>query len=105
MTLIAQVTSYPYGISSPDPVNLLQDAGFEVRLSPYERKHTSAETGELLGDVDVLVAGTEPLPAEILARGLPRLKHVARVGVGLDGLDEALVSVIAHGPNSGCCAR
>lgn len=89
MSLIAQVTSYPYGISSPDPVRLLEAAGFTVRLSPHQRKHTSAETAALLGDVDVLVAGTEPLPAAILQAGLPRLKHVARVGVGLDGLDVA----------------
>lgn len=87
MSLVAQVTSYPYGISSPDPVRLLESAGFTVRLSPHRRKHSPAETGDLLGDVDVLVAGTEPLPASTLACGLPRLKHVARVGVGLDGLD------------------
>jgi len=87
MTLVAQVTSYPFGISSPDPVDLLRAAGFTVRLSPHARKHTPAETASLLGDVDVLLAGTEPLPAEVLARGLPRLKHVARVGVGLDGFD------------------
>ena len=87
MTYIAQVTSYPYGISTPEPVDLLKDNGFEVRLSPHERKHTSAETAALLGDVDVLIAGTEPLSAEVLQQGLPRLKHVARVGVGLDGLD------------------
>jgi D-3-phosphoglycerate dehydrogenase / 2-oxoglutarate reductase len=87
MSIVAQVTSYPYGISSPDPVRLLEAAGLTVRLSPHERKHTPAETAALLGDVDVLIAGTEPLPAEVLAKGLPRLKHVARVGVGLDGLD------------------
>ncbi len=84
---IAQVTSYPYGIATSEPVDLLRQAGFEVRLSPHERKHTPAETAALLGDVDVLIAGTEPLPAEVLAQGLPRLQHVARVGVGLDGLD------------------
>jgi len=89
MPLIAQVTSYPFGISSPDPVDMLIAAGFTVRLSPHRRKHTPAETAALLGDVDVLVAGTEPLPATVLAAGLPRLKHVARVGVGLDGLDVA----------------
>lgn len=89
MPLIAQVTSYPFGISSPDPVDMLTAAGFTVRLSPHRRKHTPAETAALLGDVDVLVAGTEPLPASVLAAGLPRLKHVARVGVGLDGLDVA----------------
>ncbi len=87
MTYIAQVTSYPYGISSQDPLNLLKSNGIEYRLSPHERKHTSQETADLLGDVDVLIAGTEPLPADVIARGLPRLKHIARVGVGLDGLD------------------
>jgi D-3-phosphoglycerate dehydrogenase len=87
MSLIAQVTSYPYGISSPDPVNLLKAAGMTVRLSPHQRKHTPEETAALLGDVDVLVAGTEPLPSWVIERGLPRLKHVARAGVGLDGFD------------------
>jgi D-3-phosphoglycerate dehydrogenase len=84
---VAQLSSYPYGISSQDPVRLLEAAGFVVRLSPHKRKHTIAENIALLGDVDVLLAGTEPLPAEVLRAGLPRLKHVARVGVGLDGLD------------------
>jgi len=84
---VAQVTTYPFGVSSPDPIAILEDAGFEVRLSPHGRKHVPAETAALLGDVDVLVAGTEPLPADVIAEGLPRLRHVARVGVGLDGLD------------------
>jgi D-3-phosphoglycerate dehydrogenase len=95
MTLIAQCSSYPYGISSRDPLDLLERAGFQVRLSPHRRKHTPEETAALLGDVDVLLAGTEPLPAAVIARGLPRLKHVARVGVGLDGLDVAFC--IANG--------
>ncbi len=89
MSLVTQVSSFPYGISSKDPLALLSRHGFQVRLSPHRRKHTPAETAELLGDVDTLLAGTEPLPAEVLARGLPRLRHVARVGVGLDGLDVA----------------
>jgi D-3-phosphoglycerate dehydrogenase len=84
---VAVVSSYPYGISSPDPLRLLESAGFEVRLSPHRRKHTPEETAALLGAADVLLAGTEPLPAAVIAAGLPRLKHVARVGVGLDGLD------------------
>jgi D-3-phosphoglycerate dehydrogenase / 2-oxoglutarate reductase len=86
---VAQVTSYPYGISSRQPLDVLAAAGFEIRLSPHRRKHTPAETAALLqaGDVDVLLAGTEALPAEVIASGGARLRHVARVGVGLDGLD------------------
>lgn len=87
MEYIAQVTSFPYGISSDEPLKLLKQHGINYRLSPHERKHTPAETAALLGDVDVLIAGTEPLSAAVLSKGLPRLKHVARVGVGLDGLD------------------
>jgi D-3-phosphoglycerate dehydrogenase len=68
-------------------VDLLERNGFAVRLSPHARKHTPQETADLLGDVEVLLAGTEPLPGWALKAGLPRLKHVARVGVGLDGLD------------------
>jgi len=95
MPLVAQVTSYPFGISSRDPVDLLERAGFTVRLSPYRRKHTPSETAALLGDVDVLVAGTEPLPAATVLAGLPRLTHIARVGVGLDGF--AIESCVEHG--------
>ena len=87
MTITAQVTSYPFGISSSDPLDLLRDAGIDYRLSPYERKHRGNETAELLGDVDILLAATEHLSGEMIAHGLPRLKHIARVGVGLDGLD------------------
>jgi D-3-phosphoglycerate dehydrogenase len=89
MALITQSSSYPYGLSSSAPLEVLARGGFTVRLSPHRRKHTPVETAALLGDVDVLLAGTEPLPAATLAAGLPRLKHVARVGVGLDGLDVA----------------
>lgn len=85
--LTAQVTTYPYGISSQDPLDLLAQANIDVRLSPHGRKHTSSETAALLGDVDVLIAGTEPLTAEVLSKGLPRLKLVSKVGVGLDGVD------------------
>lgn len=89
MSLVAQVSSYPYGISSRDPLVALESAGITVRLSPHRRKHTPEETAALLGDVDVLLAGTEPLPGWVIERGLPRLRHIARVGVGLDGLDVA----------------
>ena len=87
MSMVAQASSFPFGISSRDPLDLLSRGGFDIRLSPHRRKHTPQETADLLGDVDVLLAGTEPLPGAVLAKGLPRLKHVARVGVGLDGLD------------------
>ncbi|MCS6971201.1 MAG: phosphoglycerate dehydrogenase [Planctomycetota bacterium] len=90
MGRVALVTSYPYGVGDPAPLRLLESAGFAVRLSPYQRKHTSAETAALLAEgADVLLAGTEPLPEATIAAGGARLAHIARVGVGLDGLDLA----------------
>lgn len=87
MALVAQMSSYPYGISSQDPLKLLESAGIAYRLSPHRRKHTPDETLALIQDVDVLLAGTEPIPARVIEGAGPRLKHIARVGVGLDGLD------------------
>lgn len=96
MARIALVSSYPFGVSDPAPLRILEAAGFTVRLSPHRRKHTSAETAALLAEgADVLLAGTEPLPAWAIAAGLPRLAHIARVGVGLDGLD--LAACMRHG--------
>ncbi len=83
----AQVSSFPYGLSTRDPLDVLDRGGITYQLSPHRRKHSPAETAALLGDVEILLAGTEPLPAEVIAAGLPKLKHIARVGVGLDGLD------------------
>ena len=50
------------------PSTCWRKLAFEVRLSPHGRKHTAAETAALLGDVDVLIAGTEPLTAEVLSK-------------------------------------
>jgi D-3-phosphoglycerate dehydrogenase len=84
---VAQVSSFPYGLSSRDPLDLLEQGGFAVRLSPHRRKHTPQETAAQLADAEVLLAGTEPLPAWVIDAAGPRLRHIARVGVGLDGLD------------------
>lgn len=84
---VAQITTYPFGIHDRRPIELLEANGFTVRPSPHGRKHTSTETAALLGDIDVLIAGTEALTADLIAQGLPRLRHIAKVGVGLDGVD------------------
>ncbi|HVW48292.1 MAG TPA: hydroxyacid dehydrogenase [Solirubrobacterales bacterium] len=56
----------------------------EVRLGP-----SAAELAELIGDVDVLVlrSGVR-VPAELIERA-PRLRLIARAGVGVDNIDVA----------------
>ena len=40
----------------------------------------------MVGDVDVLIAGTEPITAAVMDRA-PRLRLISRVGIGLDSVD------------------
>lgn len=68
------------------PLKLLQDAGIVSQVNPYGRKLTEEECLKLLGDVDGLIAGTEPLTANVI-KSAKKLKVISRVGVGLDNVD------------------
>jgi D-3-phosphoglycerate dehydrogenase / 2-oxoglutarate reductase len=73
-------------------VEMLQAAGFRVDY-PEDRTFTRglcgpAETIRVLRDADALIAGAEFLTAEVLAE-LPKLRVIARAGVGYDRVDVA----------------
>ncbi len=52
-------------------------------------RNWSSETAKgPMADADALIAGVEPVPADILAAA-PRLRVVSRIGVGVDSVDEA----------------
>jgi len=68
------------------PLRLLQRVGATVLPNPFGRRLTAQEAVTHLSDVDGLIAGLEPLTREVLASA-PRLKAVARVGIGMDNLD------------------
>lgn len=73
-------------------VELLESAGFQVAY-PEDATFTrglcgQAETIRVLRDADALIAGAEFLTAEVLAE-LPKLRVIARAGVGYDRVDVA----------------
>ncbi len=73
-------------------VEMLEAAGFRVDY-PEDSTFTrglcgSAETIRVLREADALIAGAEFLTAEVLAE-LPKLKVIARAGVGYDRVDVA----------------
>jgi D-3-phosphoglycerate dehydrogenase len=70
------------------PRTLLEAAGVEVIPNPYGRRLDEAEIIALLNNVDGLIAGLEPLNRRVLASA-PRLKALARVGVGMSNVDLA----------------
>lgn len=82
----ALITTVPFGDKNSLPLDLLRDAGIEFVINPYNRKLTEDQLAGLVGDIDVLIAGTEPITERVMASA-PRLSLISRVGIGLDNVD------------------
>jgi D-3-phosphoglycerate dehydrogenase len=65
---------------------MLADAGVEVVPNSHGRRLTEDEIIAHLDGVDGLIAGLEPLTERVL-RSAPRLRVIARVGIGVDNVD------------------
>jgi D-3-phosphoglycerate dehydrogenase / 2-oxoglutarate reductase len=85
---VVAISTSSFGKESPAPLEALAAAGFEVRDNPHGRTLSTEEARIHLAGAVGLVAGTEKLTGELL-RGLPELRAIARVGVGVDGVDLA----------------
>lgn len=66
---------------------LLRAAGVEVVPSPLDRPLQDSELADLLGEFDGLVAGLDRVGRKALVAGAPRLRVVARNGIGVDNVD------------------
>lgn len=75
-----------FGEDEPAPLSLLGEAGFEVIPNPFGRRYTKKEIIELIKDVDGLIAGLEPLDAEVLQQARV-LKVISRCGAGTSNID------------------
>jgi D-3-phosphoglycerate dehydrogenase len=88
----------------------LRSAGFELVYHGRPHQLEEDELMEALGDADASVAGSEPYTPAVLAAH-PRLKVIARVGVGYDAVDLAAATkhgvavCIAPGTNQGAVAE
>jgi len=79
-------STYPFGSVDPRPIDILNQHKINLELNPYKRKITAEELKRHLSNKTGLIAGTERLNAEIL-NWAPKLRIIARVGIGLDGID------------------
>lgn len=68
------------------PLKMLEAAGCEVVGNPFGRRLTEPEIIEHLKGIDGLIAGLEPLNANVIASA-PQLKAIARVGIGVTNVD------------------
>lgn len=81
------VTTVPFGQADPDVLALLEHSGATWRISEdLRRDRTPERVAAAVADARVIVAGTEPYPAAVIA-GAPRLEAICRVGIGLDSVD------------------
>jgi D-3-phosphoglycerate dehydrogenase len=82
----ALITTVPFAETNRLPLELLEGAGIEYLINPIGRKLKEDELADMVTDFDVLIAGTEPITAKVLSCA-KNLKHISRVGVGLDNVD------------------
>jgi D-3-phosphoglycerate dehydrogenase len=80
------ITTVPFADKNSFPLELLKGVGANYVMNPIGRKLKEEELAELIGDFDILIAGTEPITANVLSRA-SKLKLISRVGIGLDNVD------------------
>ncbi|MEA1916775.1 MAG: phosphoglycerate dehydrogenase [Campylobacterota bacterium] len=68
------------------PKKLLDDANIRIRKNLHGRSIQSSELAQEIQDASVLIAGTEKITEDVF-QNAPNLKLIARVGIGLDGID------------------
>jgi D-3-phosphoglycerate dehydrogenase len=80
------VTYGGYATDAPDCGGALRDAGYELRMHPRDSDRTPDELAALADGAVASIADADPFDAGVLQRS-PRLRVIARMGVGLDSID------------------
>lgn len=101
------VTSRSFGTLSEKPVRTLTEAGWEIVM---DRDSFDADRfAKEIPEFDALIIGSHKFPAELMER-CPRLRLIAKHGVGLDNIDLKAAKALgirvtnAPGTNSGAVA-
>jgi len=75
-----------FGQCGREPLDILENAGYDIINNPFGRKLTEDEVISLAPNVIGIVAGVEALNKRIIDN-MPNLKCISRVGVGMDSVD------------------
>jgi len=76
-----------FGEADAAPIAALRAAGVEIVPNPFGRRLSEDEIIKHLAGADGLIAGLEPLNRRVLGSAAPRLRAIARVGIGMDNVD------------------
>lgn len=88
------LVSVPAAASGLGELEALADAGLDIVVHPCFPSTAPEQLIEFLSNSVAVVAGREPYPSVVFDR-VPTLRHVARAGIGYDGVDVAAATV--HG--------
>ena len=80
------ITTVPFAERNALPIELLNSRSIDFLINPLNRKLTEDELANMVKDIDVIIAGTEPITEFVMANA-PKLKLISRVGIGLDSVD------------------
>lgn len=80
------VTPRSFGKTDPHPFELLRAAGLEIGANTSGGILDRDGMAARLADCDGVIVGVDPLDAPVLAKA-PKLKAVAKYGVGVDNID------------------
>ena len=82
------VTATNYSLYCAEGKRMLTEAGCEMIENRLGRPHTREELLPLVRDIDAVVAGVDTWDETVFEHA-PRLRHIARFGVGVDNIDLA----------------
>ena len=85
-TYKALITTVPFADKDSTPLDLLRNANIQYLVNPLNKKLTEDELAEMVTDFDVIIAGTEQISEKVM-NNASKLKHISRVGIGLDSVD------------------
>lgn len=83
------ITTSSFGAKDDGALNAIRAAGYQSVPNPFGRTLTEAEIGALLAEHRPvgLIAGLEPLTAQVMEGAVAHLKVISRCGTGLDNVD------------------
>lgn len=82
----AIITTVPFGKISTRPCDDLDLSELDYAINPLGRKLRPEEVATIIGDADIVIAGTEPITESVMD-ACSNLKAICRVGIGLDSID------------------
>ena len=80
------ITTVPFGDINRYPLDLLEKEKISYIVNPLGKKLTESELINLVGECEVIVAGTEAITDKVMSEA-KNLRMISRVGIGLDSVD------------------